>query len=81
MDFQEFPSAKARSHRTFTILQKKSFVESLLEQGVVIPVPSPERFQGMYSLLFLVKKRSGSWRPVINLMHLNRFIAKEKFKI
>lgn len=35
----------------------------------------------MYSPLFLVQKKNGTWRPVIDLTHLNRFIRKEKFKM
>ena len=35
------------------------------------PLPSP----GFYSRLFVVWKTSGSWRPVIDLSHLNRFVA------
>ena len=34
------------------------------------PLPSP----GFYSHLFVVWKTSGSWRPVIDLSHLNRFV-------
>lgn len=29
----------------------------------------------------MVMKKSGSWRPAIDLTHLNRFIKKKKFKM
>ena len=43
----------------------------LIAKGAVelAPLPSP----GFYSRLFVVWKTSGSWRPVIDLSHLNRF--------
>ena len=36
---------------------------------------------GFYSHLFLVKKKNGKYRPIIDLSCLNRFIALEKFKM
>ena len=41
------------------------------------PLPSP----GFYSCLFVVWETSGSWRPVIDLSHLNRFLASSPFKM
>ena len=41
------------------------------------PVPSP----GFYSRLFVVWKTSGSWRPVIDLSHLNRFVDVSHFRM
>lgn len=58
-----------------------SYVDTLVAQGAVISVPEAERFQGVYSPLFLVQKKNGSWRPVIDLTYLNRFIKAEKFKM
>ena len=44
----------------------------LVVKGAVelAPLPSP----GFYSRLFVVWKTSGSWRPVIDLSHLNRLV-------
>ena len=44
----------------------------LIAKGAVelAPLPSP----GFYSRLFVVWKTSGSWRPVISLSHLHRFV-------
>ena len=41
------------------------------------PLPSP----GFYSHLFVVWKTSGSWRPVIDLSHLNRFVDVSPFQM
>ena len=41
------------------------------------PLPSP----GFYSRLFVVWKSSGSWRPVIDLFHLNRFVDVSPFRM
>ena len=52
---------------------------SLIESGAIelAPLPSP----GFYSRVFVVWKTSGSWRPVIDLSALNRFILRTSFKI
>ena len=52
------------------LLQKNAIEE-------VIPLLQP----GFYSNLFLVPKKDGGQRPVINLKALNRFVLKENFKM
>ena len=51
----------------------------LIAMGAVelAPLPSP----GFYSRLFVVWKTSGSWRPVIDLSHLNRFVDVSPFQM
>ena len=51
----------------------------LVVKGAVelAPLPSP----GFYSCLFVVWKTSGSWRPVIDLSHLNRFVDVSPFQM
>ena len=51
----------------------------LVVRGAVelAPLPSP----GFYSRLFVVWKTSGSWRPVINLSHLNHFVDVSPFQM
>ena len=51
----------------------------LIAKGAVelAPLPSP----GFYSHLFVVWKTSGSWRPVIDLSHLNRFVDVSPFQM
>ena len=51
----------------------------LVEKGAVEPAPLPS--PGYYSLMFVVKKASGGWRPIIDLSHLNKFVKKTKFKM
>ena len=52
---------------------------SLVAKGAVelAPLPSP----GFYSRLFVVWKTSGSWRPVIDLSILNRFVDVSHFQM
>ena len=52
---------------------------ALVAKGAVelAPLPSP----GFYSHLFVVWKTSGSWRPVIDLSHLNRFVDVSHFQM
>ena len=53
-------------------------VLSLLAKEVIeLAPPSP----GYYSRLFVVWKTSGSWRLVIDLSCLNRFVTQTRFKI
>ena len=39
------------------------------------------RSQGFYSNVFLVPKKNGTWRPVINLSALNQFLSIPTFKM
>jgi len=52
----------------------------LLEKQAVERVQDPCS-PGFYSRLFLVQKKSGSWRPVIDLKVLNTFLVKPTFKM
>ncbi len=40
-----------------------------------------EVHEGFYSTVFLVPKKEGQFRPVINLRSLNRFIRHQHFKM
>ena len=50
----------------------------LLKQAVVVVPPCQDQF---ISRLFLVEKKDGSFRPVVNLKPLNGFIQKEHLKM
>ena len=51
----------------------------LLQKGAVVKVdPVPGQF---VSNIFLVVKKSGGMRPMINLKKLNKFLAREHFKM
>ena len=52
----------------------------LLKKAIVQLNPSTIG-PGFYSLLFLVGKRSGGWRPILNLKRLNEGVKPPKFKM
>ena len=52
---------------------------ALITKGAVELAPLPS--MGFYSRLFVVWMTSGPWRPVIDLSHLNRFLASSHFKM
>ena len=54
-------------------------IEALEEKGAIEPAPLPS--EGFYSRLFVVKKASGAWRPVIDLSPLNKYVLKSRFKM
>lgn len=48
-----------------------SIVNHLLEIRVILKVPEDQLGQRFYSLLFIVPKSSGGWRPILDLKRLN----------
>lgn len=54
-------------------------VEKLLSKGAIHPVS--QESEGFYSRIFLVPKKNGQVRPVINLRPLNRSMAYRHFKM
>lgn len=60
----------------FQLLQHE--VQQLLEKRA-IEVVKDER--GFYSLIFLVPKKTGGWRPVFDLSNLNKFLIIPRFKM
>ena len=54
-------------------------ITKLLEKGAITQAPSNQ--PGFISQLFLVPKKGGGQRPVINLKALNRFIRWEHFQM
>ena len=60
------------------VLQEE--IDALLTKRAVEPVREVSS-PGFYSRLFLVKKKNGKMRPVIDLSSLNKFLIKEKFKM
>ena len=53
----------------------------MLDKHAIEPVSSCHPKGGYYSRLFLVCKKSGGWRPVINLSRLNRHVITSLFKM
>ena len=56
-------------------------IKKLEEKGAISPSHQPVPEQGFVSRMFLVPKKGGSWRPIIDLRNLNKFIHKEHFKM
>ena len=54
-------------------------VRELLAKGAVIQTPPTQ--EGFVSQIFLVEKKEGGQRPVINLKALNTFVKYEHFKM
>jgi hypothetical protein len=52
-----------------------------LIKEVVEPVPYHLRGTGFYCNLFLVPKKSGGFRPVLNLKPLNHYVQRKGFKL
>ena len=55
-------------------------VHTMLTKQAIVPVLNPNT-PGFYSLIFLVPKKNGQWRPVIDLSSLNRYLHLDKFKM
>jgi len=54
-------------------------IQSLLQKQAICQIPAPA--EGFYSNMFIVPKKDGGQRPVINLKHLNKFVKSENFKM
>lgn len=55
-------------------------VEQMLVKRAIVKVHNPFS-PGYYSLIFLVPKKNGQLRPVIDLSSLNRYLHVDKFKM
>lgn len=53
--------------------------ESLFQKGAILP--QGYNSEGFYSTLFLVPKKNGEMRPVINLKQLNQWVETPHFKM
>ncbi|XP_075771179.1 butyrophilin subfamily 3 member A2-like [Pelodiscus sinensis] len=53
----------------------------LIEIGAVEAVPNQFWGKGFYSLYFLTEKKSGGWRPILDLRNLSRYHRKQKFRM
>ena len=67
------------SHDAMIALEK-GLSDLLLKRAVVAIDPLREP-PGFFSTMFLVRKKSGGWRPILNLKGLNKFILPEKFRM
>ncbi len=65
--------------RNASVLRKEIAV--LLAKDAIEPVPPAERRQGFYSTYFIVPKKRGGLRPILDLRVLNRALHKLPFKM
>ena len=84
LDFMTKPPFSGVRHtnvnaQNTAILQSE--VEKLLQKGAIEPVPPAEMETGFYSTFFVVPKKTGDLRPIINLKPLNRYLRKQHFKM
>ncbi|KAL0153220.1 hypothetical protein M9458_051474, partial [Cirrhinus mrigala] len=56
-------------------------VETLLRKEAIEVVPPQDRESGFYSRYFIVPKKDGGLRPIIDLRRLNRSVMKLKFRM
>ena len=56
-------------------------VQSLLQKNAVRLVDLSRDGQGFYSHLFVVPKKSGGLRPVLNLSALNKYVRNHQFRM
>ena len=56
-------------------------IQQMLEKEAIHVVPPGELHQGFVSSIFLVPKKGGGQRPVVNLRSLSQFIPYEHFKM
>ncbi|XP_061480325.1 uncharacterized protein LOC133383498 isoform X1 [Rhineura floridana] len=73
------PSPCPRAPARHNIMQ--TAIHHLLHIAAIEPVPTTERSEGVYSLLFAVPKRDLSWRAVLDLKFVNRFVTYRRFKM
>ncbi|KAL0173161.1 hypothetical protein M9458_033472, partial [Cirrhinus mrigala] len=56
-------------------------VETLLRKEAIEVVPPQDRESGFYSRYFIVLKKDGGLRPILDLRQLNRSVMRLKFKM
>ncbi len=79
-------AAASRHHLTVVNSTSKASVlrqelSSLLQKGAIEEVPQSDVIQGFFSRYFLVPKRDGGLRPILDLRRLNFSLYKGKFKM
>jgi len=56
-------------------------LEALLRKRAVYPVSRHQLVPGFSAIFFLAPKKTGEWRPIINLKPLNAFIKPKRFRM
>ena len=84
LEFQPYPpptGIKQTSVQRDNLHIIEAEVEDLLRKDAIQKVPFQERNLGFYSTFFLVPKKNGKMRPIINLRPLNKYLWKTHFKM
>jgi hypothetical protein len=72
-------TTKLNNKQQFQLLQSE--IEDLLLKNAIEKVPLDQINQGFYSTFFLVPKKTGDLRPVLNLSPLNAYLERIPFKM
>ena len=75
--FRQTPLAHALVKRD-SLLQG---IQLLLDKAAIVEIPVDQWIQDYYSILFIVQKVSGGFRPVLDLKEVNTFIPHISFKM
>jgi hypothetical protein len=85
IEFSSTPPPFSRIRETQVRLSQIPVLENeiskLLKKRAIELVPLGDEKDGFYSTFFLVPKKSGELRPILNLKPLNRFIHTTKFRM
>ena len=73
------PMSQTSDKEKFRLLSEE--VQSLLLKRVIEEIPPTQLTPGFYSRLFLVPKKTGGMRPVIDLSILNSYLSVPHFKM
>ena len=80
----KYSTEKRGSHNKFCKYAKEYILEevqSLLEKHAIEHVPKDQEGQGYYSTFFIVPKKDGGFRPILNLRELNTYLKVPHFKM
>ena len=56
-------------------------IEELLRKGAIESVPGAAQLRGYYSFYFLIPKKDGGFRPILDLRKLNQFLKVFRFRM
>ncbi|XP_037832808.1 uncharacterized protein LOC108247140 [Kryptolebias marmoratus] len=77
--FRGVLETKVRDSSLSAILAKE--ISTLLSKGAIRPLCLEEEKRGFYSPYFLVPKRTGGFRPILDLRQLNKFLKVLPFRM
>ena len=56
-------------------------VTGLLQKYAIVPVPLDQERDRFFSTYFIVPKKDGGLRPILNLKYFNKAVAKRRFNM